>query len=200
MGTMTNAYSTVLPIDGQKRSSLPDSARMKLSNPTTRGVPPMAYWVKLRYSDASIGPKTNRKKPSNHGDVQSQPASSSRARGLNCLRRWTRTSDGPVRSINSRLVKDRLQFLGGFGQGLLDGFGTGPDSGEHLAHRGIELRPAVIGRHLPRLGLHDRFGEDLVRLHFRYQPWMVEHLFTERRAAPAGEDDGHLIFGLHEPL
>src|SRR5215831_11152179 len=166
MGTMTRAYSTVLPIDGQNRSSFPDSARTKLSNPITRGVLPTAYCVKLRYRDASIGPKTKSKKPSNHGDVQSQPASSSRARGLNRLRRWTRTNDGPVRSVNSWLVKDRLQLLLAFGQGLLDGFCTGPDSGEDLIHRGVEFGPAVIGRHLPRLGLHHGLGKDLVRLHF----------------------------------
>ncbi len=48
MGTITNAYSTVLPIDGQNKSSRPESALTKLSSPITCGVPPMAYFVKLR--------------------------------------------------------------------------------------------------------------------------------------------------------
>src|SRR4051794_31486772 len=86
MGTMTNAYSTVRLMDGQKRSSLPDRARVKLLNPTNCGVLPMAYVVKLRYSDATIGPSTNSKKPSSHGDVQRIPLISSRCRRLNRLR------------------------------------------------------------------------------------------------------------------
>src|SRR5207237_7371465 len=50
------------------------------------------------------------------------------------------------------------------------------------------------------LGLQDAFDEDLVRLHFRHQPRIFEHLLTQSRAAPTGQDDGDLILGLHEPL
>ena len=135
MGTMTNAYSTVRPIDGQKRSSLPERARVKFANPTNCGVPPIAYVVMLRYSDATIGPKTNRKKPSSHGEVQSQPAISSRARKLN-RRRWCIcVGVDRARSINGWLVNDGLQFLFGVGHGLLEGLRPRPDAGEDLDDR-----------------------------------------------------------------
>src|SRR5260370_40380843 len=151
IGTITNAYSTVRPIEGQKRSSLPDRARTKLSNPMTCGVPPMAYLVKLRYSDATIGPKTNRKNPSSHGEVHSHPAISSRARGLKRLRRCMCAGVEWTRSVNCWLVNDVLQFLLGLGQRLLKCFSTRPDPAKNLAHRRIEFVPAAVRQQLPRL-------------------------------------------------
>src|ERR1700704_989792 len=176
IGTITNAYSTVRPIEGQKRSSLPDRARTKLSSPMTCGVPPMAYLVKLRYSDATIGPKTNRKKPSSHGEVHSHPAISSRARGLKRLRRSMRAGVERTRSVNGWLVNDVLQFLLGLRQRLLERFSPRPDPAEDLLHRRIEFGPAEVRRHLPWLSFEQRLGKDLVRLQLRHQPRIVEDL------------------------
>src|SRR5438552_15636676 len=176
IGTITNAYSTVRPIEGQKRSSLPDRARTKLCSPMTCGVPPMAYLVKLRYSDATIGPKTNRKNPSSHGEVHSHPAISSRARGLKRSRRCVFAAIEWTGSVNCWLVNDVLQFLLGLGQRLLERLGARPDPAEDLLYRRIELGPAEVCRHLPWLSLEQRLGKDLVCLQLRHQARVVEDL------------------------
>src|SRR6516164_2664170 len=160
IGTITKAYSTVRPIDGQNRSSLPERARTKLASPTNWGVPPTAYVVMLRYSEATIGPSTNRKNPSSQGEVHSQPAISSRARRLNRRRWWTRALVGTARSINGWLVNDFLQLLLGVGHCLLERLGPGPDAGEDLDNRRVEFGPAVVRGHLPWLSFEQRLDKD----------------------------------------
>src|SRR6185295_2332024 len=109
---------------------------------------------------ATIGPSTNRKNPSSHGDVHNHPAISSRARRLKRRRPcacavvvdWTR-------SVNRWLVNDGLQFALGLRQRLFERLGTRPDPGEDLDNGRIEFRPAEVRGHLPWLGLEPRLGK-----------------------------------------